>query len=63
MFLNTQSGLISARHIVRIGGLNTRSTGNYHEIEYCVGSEPRETRATEDDVADFLTDAEGMNHE
>ena len=58
MFLRTQSGLISARYIVRIGGLNTRSTGNFHEIEYCVGNEPRETRATEDDVQDFLDEAE-----
>jgi hypothetical protein len=53
-FLQTQAGLISARHIVRIGGLNTRPTGNFHEIEYCVGTEPRETRASEDDVQDFL---------
>ena len=58
MFLRTQSGLIGARYIVRIGGLNTRSTGNFHEIEYCVGNEPRETRATEDDVQDFLDEAE-----
>ncbi len=58
LFLRTASGLLSARHIVRIGGLNTRSTGNYHEVEYCVGNEPRETRATEDDVHDFLEDTE-----
>lgn len=57
LFLQTLSGLISARHIVRIGGLNTRSTGNYYEIEYCVGTESRETRATEDDVNDFLLEA------
>jgi hypothetical protein len=58
LFLQTESGLISARHIVRIGGLNTRPSGNYHEVEYCVGNEPRETRASEDDVADFLDDEE-----
>jgi hypothetical protein len=54
LFLQTRSGLIAASAIVRISALNTRSTGNYHEIEYCVGNEPRETRASEDDVAGFL---------
>jgi hypothetical protein len=58
LFLRTQSGLISARHIVRISGLNTRSTGNYHEIDYMCGQEARETRATEDDVHEFLEEGE-----
>jgi hypothetical protein len=48
--------MISARSICRISGLNTRPTGNYYEIEYCVGTEPRETRATEEDVQTFLDD-------
>lgn len=53
-FLSTQAGLIAARHIVRISALNTRPSGNYHEIDYVHGTEPRETRASEADVADFL---------
>lgn len=58
MFLSTRSGLIAASAIVRIGGLNTRSTGNYHEIEYCIGNEPRETRASAEAVEQFLTEVQ-----
>jgi hypothetical protein len=59
MFLETQSGLIAARYIVRISAVNTRPSGNYHEIEYTCGGEARETRASEDAVADFLDSTEG----
>ena len=55
-FLETSSGLVAAKAIVLIGGLNTRPTGNFHLIEYCVGSEPRTTRATQEAVQVFLDD-------
>jgi hypothetical protein len=56
-YLQTQSGLVAARYIVRVGGLNSRSTGNYHEVDYVCGREARETRASAEAVADFLQSA------
>jgi hypothetical protein len=56
MFLQTSSGLIHSRAIVRISALNTRTTGDFHEIEYHIGTEARETRATADAVATFLSE-------
>lgn len=54
-FLFTERGdMIAASAIVRIGPLNTRPTRQWHDIEYCVGSDPRETTATEDAVNEFL---------
>jgi hypothetical protein len=54
LFLETQIGSLAANAIVLIGGLNTRPTGNYHEILYTHGGgEARETRATEEAVQDF----------
>jgi len=60
LFLETESGdLIAAKHIVRIGPLNTRrhTDRRWHDIAYCVGTEPHETTATEQAVADFLEEA------
>ncbi len=54
VFLAADSGLIAAHAIVRISALNTRPTGNFHEIEYRVGREPRETRAGEEAVRRFM---------
>jgi hypothetical protein len=55
LFLTARGGqLIAAKHIVSISGLMIRDTGNVHDIEYCVGSEPRATQASEEDVLDFL---------
>jgi hypothetical protein len=46
--------LIGAHYIVRIGGLNTRPTRRWHEIDYVHGTEAHSTTATEDGVAEFL---------
>jgi hypothetical protein len=56
LFLQTRSGLVAAKHIVRISAINTRElpTQSYHEIDYVHGGEARSTTATEDAVIDFL---------
>lgn len=55
MFLLDQRGsLIAASSIDRIGPLTVSPAGNYFEIDYHVGQEPRSTRAAEDDVHEFL---------
>jgi hypothetical protein len=54
LFLETRSGGIAASAIDVIGGLNERATGNFHLIEYHVGREPRETRASEQAVREFM---------
>jgi hypothetical protein len=58
LFLNTRSGLIAERAIDLIESLCIRPTGNFHRIEYHVGNEARETRATEEAVQDFLEASE-----
>ena len=54
LFMSTRAGLIAGNHVVRIGAVNTRPTGNFHEIDYVHGLEARSTTATADDVEDFL---------
>lgn len=59
MFLQTECGdLIAAKSIVRIGPLNTRShiSRRWHEVDYCVGREPRTTTAGAQAVEDFLNE-------
>lgn len=55
-FLQTDSGLIAAKHIVRIGGLNTRPhiPRRWHEIDYQHGREARSTTASAEAVQEFL---------
>ena len=54
-FLQTEMGaLIGAPHIVRIGGLNTRATRRWHEVDYVHVPEAHSTTATEQAVSDFL---------
>ena len=52
-FLSTRAGLIAGKYIVRISALCKRPTGNYHEIEYCAGSDIRSTTASESAVHEF----------
>jgi len=52
-YLETRSGSLAASAIDLIGGLNERPTGNFHLIEYHVAGDARETRASEQAVADF----------
>jgi hypothetical protein len=58
LFLETEVGeLIAAKHIVRIGGLNTRPSRAWHDIDYLHGGEARSTTASAEAVEDFLTEA------
>jgi hypothetical protein len=57
IFLETERGdLIAAKHIVRIGPLETRPNTDrtWHEIDYVHGGEARSTTATADAVLVFL---------
>ena len=51
-FLQTQTGLISTKRLVRIGPINTRPAPipSWHEIDYVHGLEARSTRATAEAV-------------
>ena len=55
LFLSTRSGLVAAKHIVRIGAVNTREQPilSYREIDYVHGGEARSTTATVDAVTAF----------
>lgn len=58
LFLETESGaLIAGKHIVRIGGLNTRTNRSWHEIYYVHGGEARSTTASQSAVQQFLEEA------
>ena len=58
LFLETETGeLIAGKHIVRIGGLNTRPTRSWHEIDYVHGGEARSTTASRQAVDNFLSEA------
>ena len=54
LFLETRSGLVAAKHVVRIEAVNTRPTGDYHRVDYVHGGEPRETTATAEAVERFV---------
>jgi diaminopimelate decarboxylase len=54
LFLETRSGLLAADAVDLIESVCVRSTGNFHRIHYHIGSEARETTATEQAVANFL---------
>ena len=54
LFLETATGLVAAKHIVRIGAVNTRPGRSFHEIDYVHGGEARSTIASEAAVQDFL---------
>jgi hypothetical protein len=56
LFLDSRSGLIAAKHIVRIGAINTRQLPiqSFHEIDYAHGGEARSTTATADAVEILL---------
>jgi hypothetical protein len=54
-FLQTERGDLLASHcIARIGPVNTRPSRRWHEVEYRVGREPRETTASAAQVQQFL---------
>jgi hypothetical protein len=53
LFLETRSGSIAANSIDAISAVHIRATGNFHEIDFHVGREPRLTFATEAAVAAF----------
>lgn len=60
LFLSTERGdLIAAKHIVRIGPLNSRPQFNrfWHEIDYVHGGEACTTTASREAVDDFLSEA------
>jgi hypothetical protein len=59
LFLETEAGeLIAAKHIVRIGGLNTRPTRSWHDIDYVHGGDARSTTASAEAVEYFLDEAQ-----
>jgi hypothetical protein len=52
--LDRRGSLIAASSIDRIGPLIANPAGNYFDIDYHVGSEPRATTASEEDVQALL---------
>jgi hypothetical protein len=56
LFLTTQSGLIAAKHLVRIGNINHRPAPipAWHEIDYNHSGEAKSTRATAESVNLFF---------
>ncbi len=58
LFLDTECGLIAAKHVVRIGGLNTRSSRSWHDIDYVHGGEARSTTASREAVEQFLEESQ-----
>jgi hypothetical protein len=57
-FLETSDGLVAARYIIAIGKPESWPHGIFHKITYQVGREAWETRASKDDVSDFLDSEE-----
>ncbi len=53
-FLQTNDGLIAAKYVIRIGKPEHWPHGTFYPISYQHGGDALETRATEDDVQDFL---------
>lgn len=53
-FLETRSGSIRAGAIDLIGAEQGPDSNRFHLIEYHVGAQARETRASAVDVTDFL---------
>lgn len=58
MFLTTNDGRINGRYVISIGKPEKWPHGVFHEVLYRVGTEAWKTRATEDDVQDFLDSEE-----
>jgi hypothetical protein len=54
-FLETRSGSIRAGAIDLIGAEQGPESNRFHLIEYHIGAQARETRASADDVADFFS--------
>jgi hypothetical protein len=58
MFLDTRSGLIRSGAIDLIGAEQGPDSSRFHIVEYHIGTEARETRASAEAVADFLSTIE-----
>ena len=54
LFLETAAGLVAAKHIVRVGAINTRPERSWHEIDFNHGGEARSTTASAEAVEYFL---------